>query len=69
MTEEAKTLTYNDKEYDIDSISDKAKYFISQIQDLNTQGAQYRAKLDQAEVAAKAFTDMLGVELESETDE
>jgi|DEB0MinimDraft_12_1074336.scaffolds.fasta_scaffold08341_3 uncharacterized protein YqhQ len=69
MTEEVKTITFNDKEYTIDSISDKAKYFINQIQDLNTQGVQTRARLDQIEVAAKAFTDMLKIELETEVDD
>lgn len=69
MTEEVKTITFNDKQYDIDSISDKAKYFINQIQDLNTQGVQTRARLDQIEVAAKAFTDMLRIELETEVDD
>jgi|TARA_R110000744_G_scaffold122381_1_gene227364 hypothetical protein len=63
------TITFKDKEYEIESLSDKAKYIIKQIQDLNQQAMQYRAKTDQVEVAGKAFAEMLTLELETETDE
>ncbi len=33
------TLTFNDKEYSLEDISDKGKYIISQIQDLRKEGS------------------------------
>ena len=66
MTEnEVKTITFNGVEYKVDEISDKAKYIINQITDLQQQGVQTRARLDQIEVANKGFTELLGVELEA----
>ena len=66
MTEnEVKTITFNGVEYKVDEISDKAKYIINQITDLQQQGIQTRARLDQIEVANKGFTELLGVELEA----
>jgi hypothetical protein len=62
-------VTFKGVEYDVDSLSDKSKYFVNQLQDLNKQASQARAKLDQIEVAAKGFGDMLQEELEVETDD
>ena len=62
---EVKTITFNGVEYKVDEISDKAKYIINQITDLQQQGIQTRARLDQIEVANKGFTELLGVELEA----
>ena len=66
VTENAvQTITFNGVEYKVDEISDKAKYIINQITDLQQQGVQTRARLDQIEVANKGFTELLGVELEA----
>jgi len=66
VTENAvQTITFNDKEYKVDELSEKAKYIISQISDLQQQGSQSRARLDQIEVATRGFTDLLGKELEA----
>ena len=62
---EVKTITFNGVEYKVDEISDKAKYIINQITDLQQQGVQTRARLDQIEVANKGFTELLGAELEA----
>ena len=62
---EVKTIPFNGVEYKVDEISDKAKYIINQITDLQQQGVQTRARLDQIEVANKGFTELLGVELEA----
>ena len=62
---EVKTITFNGVEYKVDEISDKAKYIINQITDLQQQGVQTRARLDQIEVANKGFTELLRVELEA----
>ena len=44
---EVQTISLNDKEYKVDELSDKAKYLVSQVQDMQTQANQTRAKLDQ----------------------
>ena len=64
MEEEVKNVNFNGKDYNINDLSDKAKYFISQLNDLQLQGQQTRARLDQIEVASRGFTELLGQELE-----
>jgi len=67
--QEKPTLVYNDKSYVIEELSDQAKYIISQVQDLGTQIASTKARLDQLEVAQRGFTNMLGEELNKEEEE
>ena len=62
---EVQTISMNDKEYKVDDLSDKAKYLVSQVQDMQTQGNQTRAKLDQIEVGIRGFTGLLQEELEN----
>ena len=57
-------LTLNEKNYVIEDLSDQAKYCVAQIQDLEQQIGQSRARLDQLEVAKKGFTDLLTDEVE-----
>jgi hypothetical protein len=61
------TLVFDDKNYVIEDLSDKAKYLVSQIQDLMQQAQATKARLDQVEVARKGFEDLLRTELEKET--
>jgi hypothetical protein len=62
---EVQTITMNDKEYKVDEISDKAKYLVSQVQDMQAQANQTRARLDQIEVGIQGFTGLLQQELEN----
>ena len=62
---EADTLTLNNKDYDVSSLSEKAKYLVAQLKDLQTQMQQTRARLDQIEVASSGFTQLLEAELEN----
>ena len=63
-------LTLNDKNYVIEDLSDQAKYCVAQIQDLEQQIGQSKARLDQLEVSKRGFTDLLTAEVEkSEEDE
>jgi len=64
MTED-KTITMNDNEYNIDEVSEKAKYLISQLKDLQTQATQLRGRLDQVDVCSRGFTQLLEQELEN----
>ena len=70
MTEPANnTLTFNDKEYSLEDISDKGKYIISQIQDLRKEGEDLKRQLDRVDVASQAFTSLLGDELEKPSED
>ena len=62
---EVQTITMNDKEYKVDEISDKAKYLVSQVQDMQAQANQTRARLDQIEVGIQGFSGLLQQELEN----
>lgn len=65
MSEEG-TITFKGVPYKVEDLSEKAKYFISQIQDLQGQTTTTRSKLDQFIVASKGFEDLLKEELEKE---
>jgi len=62
---EVQTISMNDKEYKVDDLSEKSKYLVSQVQDMQTQANQTRAKLDQIEVGIRGFTSLLQEELEN----
>jgi len=62
---EVQTISLNDKEYKVDELSDKAKYLVSQVQDMQAQANQARARLDQIEVGIRGFTGLLQEELEN----
>ena len=68
-TEEKPVLTLNDNQYIIEDLSEKAKYYVAQIQDLETQIGQSKARLDQLEVAKRGFTDLLTTEVEKPEEE
>ena len=62
---EVQTISLNDKEYKVDELSEKAKYLVSQVQDMQTQANQSRARLDQIQVGITGFTGLLQEELEN----
>lgn len=62
---EVQTISMNDKEYKVDELSDKARYLVSQVQDMQAQANQARARLDQIEVGIRGFTGLLQEELEN----
>jgi len=62
--QEKPTLVFDDKNYVIDDLSDQAKYFVGQLQDLSQQTNAAKARLDQLEVARSGFTELLRKELE-----
>ena len=53
------TLQLNDKNYIIEDLSDQARYIVAQLQDLTTQEAQQKARIDQVVVAAEGLKTML----------
>ena len=68
-TTEKPVLTFDDKDYVIDTLSDTAKYFVTQLQDLASQEAQTKARLDQVTVAQQGFQDLLREELNKPEEE
>ena len=64
--QEKPTLVFDDNNYVIEDLSEKAQYLVGQLQDLAQQGNATRARLDQIEVARQGFTDMLREELADE---
>ena len=62
---EVQSISMNDKEYKVEDVTDKAKYLVSQVQDMQTQANQARARLDQIEVGIRGFTGLLQEELEN----
>lgn len=62
--QEKPTLSFDGKNYVIDDLSDKARYLVSQLQDLIQQANATRARLDQIEVGRRGFEDLLRAELE-----
>jgi hypothetical protein len=67
--QEEQVITFKEQNYNVSDLSEKAKYFVSQLQDLQQQGNGNRAKLDQITVATKGFEDLLEAELAAETEE
>ena len=61
--QEKPTLVFDDQNYVIEDLSEKAQYIVGQLQDLAQQANAQRARLDQIEVARAGFTDMLKEEL------
>ena len=61
--QEKPTLVFDDNNYVIEDLSEKAQYLVGQLQDLAQQGSATRARLDQIEVARSGFTEMLREEL------
>ena len=64
--QEKPTLVFDDNNYVIEDLSEKAQYLVGQLQDLAQQGSATRARLDQIEVVRAGFTDMLREELAAE---
>ncbi len=68
MTEVADkpTLNFEDKNYIIEDMSDQARYIVAQLQDLQTQEGQTKAKLDQITVATEGFKNLLRKQIEED---
>ena len=68
MTEVADkpTLNFEDKNYVIEDMSDQARYIVAQLQDLQAQESQHKAKLDQITVATEGFKDLLRKQIEED---
>ena len=59
------TLVLGGEEHEIEKLDETSKYYIDQVQDLNAQMNQFKAKLHQCEVARAGFVSLLKAELEA----
>ncbi len=66
MTEEVKTVTLNDTQYNVDDMSDRGQYIVAQLGEIQTETQELKFKLDRLEVARKGFVELLSAEVEEQ---
>ena len=66
INEDNPTLVLGGEEHEIEKLNETSKYYIDQVQDLNTQMLQIKAKLHQCEVARAGFVSLLASEIEAQ---
>lgn len=66
--QEEQVITFKEQNYKVSDLSEKAKYYISQLQDLRSQITGSRNKLDQVTVAFHSFENLLEKELGEKDD-
>ena len=64
INEDNPTLVLGGEEHEIEKLDYNAKYYIDQVQDLNAQMTQLKAKMHQVEVARAGFISLLKAELD-----
>lgn len=69
MTEEVKTVTLNDIQYNIDDMSERGQYIVAQLGEIQQESQEMKFKLDRLEVARKGFVELLEVEVADTTAE
>jgi cell division protein ZapA (FtsZ GTPase activity inhibitor) len=65
---EKTTITVNDKEYNIEDMTDQQKTMLNHVHDLDRKLANAQFNLDQLAVGREAFVKMLADSLEQETE-
>ena len=68
-TENAPSITVNDKEYDIEGMTDQQKVMINHVTDLDRKLSTTQFNLDQLNVGREAFVNMLANSLEAPAEE
>jgi len=66
MTEEVKTVTLNDTQYNVDDMSERGQYIVAQLGEIQTETQELKFKLDRLEVARKGFVELLSAEVEEQ---
>ena len=62
------TVVLDGEHHVIEKMDDNGKYYVDQIEDLNTQMIQLRAKMHQVEMARAGFVELLRNSLEAQED-
>ena len=58
------TLILDEKEYNVDDLTEQQQYLCSQIRDLKTKQDSFKFQIDQVSVGLKGFVDKLKESLE-----
>ena len=66
--DEKKTITVNDKEYNVDDLTEQQVAMVNHITDLDRKLANARFNVDQLVVGREAFVNMLASSLEAKED-
>tara|TARA_R100000988_G_scaffold101947_2_gene75971 strand:- start:480 stop:692 length:213 start_codon:yes stop_codon:yes gene_type:complete len=69
MTEDTNVININGTDYDESDLSDKQKYAIAQIKNLQKKAYNLRFELDQVQASLTSFMNSLIEELEEEIEE
>lgn len=64
--DEKKTITVNDKTYNVEDLNDQQIAMVNHITDLDRKLANARFNVDQLQVGREAFVNMLTASLESD---
>lgn len=63
------TITYKNVNYEFDTLSDRAKYIIQQVDELRKEEIVLQNKIARIDMAVQGFSSVLGEELEAPTKE
>lgn len=66
MTEEVKTVTLNDTQYNVDDMSERGQYIVAQLGEIQNETQELKFKLDRLEVSRKGFVELLQAEVEKQ---
>tara|TARA_B100000780_G_scaffold99703_1_gene69643 strand:- start:1702 stop:1923 length:222 start_codon:yes stop_codon:yes gene_type:complete len=67
--EKTPTITVNEKEFEIDSMTDKQKIMFNHVSDLDRKIGSVSFNLDQLRIGREAFANMLANSLEAPVEE
>ena len=67
--EKTPTITVNEKEFEIDSMTDKQKIMFNHVSDLDRKIGSVSFNLDQLRIGREAFSNMLANSLEAPVEE
>ena len=67
--EKTPTITVNEKEFEIDSMTDKQKIMFNHVSDLDRKIGSLSFNLDQLRIGREAFANMLANSLEAPVEE
>jgi len=66
MTEEVKTVTLNETQYNVDDMSERGQYIVAQLGEIQNETQELKFKLDRLEIARKGFVELLQAEVEEQ---
>ena len=59
------TIVFNDVEYTVDDLSERAQHLVAQLKDVDSQVTALNSRLEQMQLANKGFTQLLQQELQN----